>query len=93
MKKLISVLSLCLLSILLVTGVVFGADAVAPVVASPMSVASYFSWFTANWGLIAALWLAIEQILAATGLKSNSTFQVICNIIDAIIVKKQTPAQ
>lgn len=49
----------------------------------------YFSWFTANWGLIAALWLIIEQILANTSLKSNSTFQIICNIIDTIVAKKK----
>jgi len=75
-------LALCMF----VPAVCFGADA------APVTVSSYFSWFTANWGLVAALWLAVEQILAATAMKSNSTFQIVCNIIDAIVTKKQTPA-
>lgn len=78
------------LSLLTVSAVCFGAD-VVPVAATP-SVPSYFSWLTDNWGLVAAFWLAAEQIFAATSLKSNSTFQIVCNIIDAIVTKKQTPA-
>jgi hypothetical protein len=47
-------------------------------------------WVTAHWGQIAAAWLIIEQVLAGTGLKSNSTFQLICNTVDSII-KVLTP--
>jgi hypothetical protein len=80
--------SLIVFVILAMASVCFGAD-VVPVAASPVS--SYFGWLTDNWGLVAAFWLAVEQILAATSLKSNSTFQIVCNIIDAIVAKKQTP--
>ena len=71
-------------AILMCAAVCFGAD-VAPV-AAPVS-ASYFGWFTTNWGLIAGVLLAVEQVLAATSLKSNSTFQLICNLIDGLVKK------
>ena len=85
MKKIIA---FSFILVALLAGVCFGAD-VAPVAVPAVS--SYFGWLTANWGLVAAFWLAVEQILAATSLKSNSTFQIVCNIIDAIVAKKQTP--
>jgi hypothetical protein len=44
-----------------------------------------WQWFIDNWGTIAALWLIVEQILADTSLKSNSTFQLVCNIINSVI--------
>lgn len=90
MKKIITLVLLFVLATLASVG--FAAEVASVVAVAPApSVASYFSWLTDNWGLIAALWLAVEQILAATSLKSNSTFQIVCNIIDAIVAKKQTP--
>jgi hypothetical protein len=47
-------------------------------------------WITAHWAQIAAVWLVVEQVLASTSLKSNSTFQLVCNTIDGII-KVLTP--
>ncbi|MDR3578383.1 MAG: hypothetical protein P4L44_00290 [Oryzomonas sp.] len=44
-----------------------------------------WQWTTNHWGQIAAFWLLIEQVLANTTLKSNSTFQLVCNIIDGVI--------
>lgn len=36
---------------------------------------------------VAFCWIAFEQILANTSAKSNSTLQLICNIIDSVIAK------
>jgi hypothetical protein len=47
-----------------------------------------------HWGQIAAFWLLFEQVLASTSLKSNSTFQLVCNTIDGVIrilTPKPTP--
>jgi hypothetical protein len=44
-----------------------------------------WQWITNHWGQIAAFWLLIEQVLANTALKSNSTFQLVCNTIDGVI--------
>lgn len=86
LKLMFAVLALCLITV----AVALGADAVTPalVVAPPAAtVSSYFAWFSANWGLLAALWLVVEQILAATSLRSNSTFQIVCNVIDGLVKK------
>ena len=48
-------------------------------------------WFDANWGLVAGIWLLTEQILANTSLKSNSTFQIVCNLIDSIVKMTTKP--
>lgn len=50
-----------------------------------------WQWITNHWGQIAAFWLLIEQVLASTSLKSNSTFQLVCNTIDGVI-RILTPA-
>jgi hypothetical protein len=44
-----------------------------------------WQWITDHWGQIAAFWLLVEQVLASTSMKSNSTFQLVCNTIDGII--------
>jgi len=44
-----------------------------------------WQWIMNHWGQIAAFWLLIEQVLASTSLKSNSTFQLVCNTIDGAI--------
>jgi hypothetical protein len=44
-----------------------------------------WQWVTSHWGQIAAFWLLIEQVLADTSLKSNSTFQLVCTTIDGVI--------
>lgn len=45
-----------------------------------------------NWSSIATMLLIVEQILASTSLKSNSSFQLVCNIIDSI-VKRTTKTE
>jgi hypothetical protein len=63
MKKLISVLFVCLLSIMIVAGVVFGADAVVPVVATAAASTTLLGWFQANSVAVLTLALVISEFL------------------------------
>ena len=39
-----------------------------------------------DWNQVAAGWLIVEQVLAnSKKVEANSTFQLVCNIIDAVI--------
>lgn len=40
-----------------------------------------------DWVKVAFIWVAVEQVLAGTSLKSNSVFQLVCNIVDSVIAK------
>jgi hypothetical protein len=92
MKKLICFIFA--VTMLIITGIAFAADPVTTTAAAATapattSIGSYFQWFKDNWGVLSVLLLAIEQVLAATSLKSNSTFQMICNFVNALVAKKQ----
>lgn len=46
----------------------------------------------ANWGTIATGLLVVEQLLAATSLKSNSTFQLVTNVVNFFLARFTNPS-
>lgn len=56
-----------------------------------MSLAALIAFLEANGTTILALWLVFEQWLAASRFKSNSTLQLIVNVVRAIFLKNKTP--
>jgi len=47
-----------------------------------------------DWNQVSVFWIMFEQVIAASDVKENSSFQVLVSIVNAIVHafdKKQTP--
>lgn len=48
-----------------------------------------------DWNQVSVFWIMFEQVIAASDVKENSSFQVLVSIVNAIVHrfdKKETPA-
>ena len=48
-----------------------------------------------DWNQVSIFWIMFEQVIAASDVKENSSFQVLVSIVNAIVHrfdKKETPA-
>lgn len=52
-----------------------------------MSLAALIAFFEANGTTILALWLVFEQWLAQSKFKSNSTLQLVVNVVRSVLLK------
>ncbi len=52
-----------------------------------MSLAALIAFLEANGTIILALWLVFEQWLAQSKFKSNSTLQLIANVVKSVLQK------
>lgn len=52
-----------------------------------MSLAALIAFLEANGTTVLALWLVFEQWLASSKFKSNSTLQLVVNVVRAILSK------